>query len=60
MGPNRGFVVNILHEKFDAKSGVNIDTKMVNLIALQNSCAANAHVMTVVQSMMQMLLQAEL
>jgi flagellar hook-associated protein 1 len=47
-----------LQEKFDAKSGVNMDTEMANLIALQNSYAANAHVMTVVQSMMQTLLQA--
>ena len=31
---------------------------MANLIALQNAYAANAHVMTVVQSMMQTLLQA--
>ncbi|MDR6304250.1 flagellar hook-associated protein 1 FlgK [Nitrobacter vulgaris] len=51
-------VVNTLQEKFDAKSGVNMDTEMSNLIALQNSYAANAHVMTVVQSMMQTLLQA--
>jgi flagellar hook-associated protein 1 FlgK len=51
-------VVNTLQEKFDAKSGVNMDTEMANLIALQNSYAANAHVMTVVQSMMQTLLQA--
>ncbi len=53
-------VVNTLQEKFDAESGVNIDTEMANLIALQNSYAANAHVMTVVQSMMQTLLQAQL
>jgi flagellar hook-associated protein 1 FlgK len=52
-------VVNTLQEKFDAKSGVNMDTEMANLIALQNSYAANAHVMTVVQSMMQTLLQAQ-
>ncbi|MCE3257690.1 MAG: Flagellar hook-associated protein, partial [Nitrobacter vulgaris] len=51
-------VINTLQEKFDAKSGVNMDTEMANLIALQNSYAANAHVMTVVQSMMQTLLQA--
>jgi flagellar hook-associated protein 1 len=53
-------VVNTLQEKFDAKSGVNMDAEMANLIALQNSYAANAHVMTVVQSMMQTLLQAQL
>jgi flagellar hook-associated protein 1 FlgK len=53
-------VVNTLQEKFNAKAGVNIDTEMTNLIALQNSYAANAHVMSVVQSMMQTLLQAQL
>lgn len=51
-------VVNTLQEKFAAEAGVNMDTEMANLIALQNSYAANAHVMTVVQSMMQTLLQA--
>lgn len=53
-------VVNTLQEKFNAKAGVNIDTEMTNLIALQNSYAANAHVMSVVQSMMQTLLQAQI
>ncbi|WP_439924779.1 flagellar hook-associated protein FlgK [Nitrobacter sp. JJSN] len=53
-------VVNTLQEKFNTKAGVNIDTEMTNLIALQNSYAANAHVMSVVQSMMQTLLQAQL
>jgi len=52
-------VVNTLQEKFNAKAGVNIDTEMTNLISLQNSYAANAHVMSVVQSMMQTLLQAQ-
>lgn len=52
-------VVNTLQEKFNASSSVNIDSEMANLIALQNSYAANAHVMSVVQSMMQTLLQAQ-
>lgn len=52
-------VVNTLQQKFNTKSGVNIDTEMTNLISLQNSYAANAHVMSVVQSMMQTLLQAQ-
>jgi flagellar hook-associated protein 1 FlgK len=52
-------VVNTLQEKFNAKAGVNIDTEMTNLIGLQNSYAANAHVMSVVQTMMQTLLQAQ-
>ena len=53
-------VVNTLQQKFNSTSGVNIDTEMSNLIALQNSYAANAHVMSVVQSMMTSLLQAQL
>jgi flagellar hook-associated protein 1 FlgK len=52
-------VVNTLQQKFNSTSGVNIDTEMANLIALQNSYAANAHVMSVVQSMMTTLLQAQ-
>lgn len=52
-------VVNTLQRKFNSTSGVNIDTEMANLIALQNSYAANAHVMSVVQSMMTSLLQAQ-
>jgi flagellar hook-associated protein 1 FlgK len=50
-------VVSTLQQKFNSTAGVNIDTEMSNLIALQNSYAANAHVMSVVQSMMQSLLQ---
>jgi flagellar hook-associated protein 1 FlgK len=52
-------VVNTLQQKFNSTSGVNIDTEMANLIGLQNSYAANAHVMSVVQSMMTSLLQAQ-
>jgi flagellar hook-associated protein 1 len=52
-------VVATLQQKFNSVSGVSIDTEMSNLIALQNSYAANAHVMSVVQSMMNTLLQAQ-
>ncbi|MEA2889317.1 MAG: flagellar hook-associated protein 1, partial [Bradyrhizobium sp.] len=52
-------VVSTLQQKFNATSGVSIDTEMANLIALQNSYAANAHVMSVVQSMMTTLLQVQ-
>jgi flagellar hook-associated protein 1 FlgK len=52
-------VVNTLQQKFNSTAGVSIDTEMSNLIALQNSYAANAHVMSVVQSMMTSLLQAQ-
>jgi flagellar hook-associated protein 1 FlgK len=53
-------VVNTLQQKFNSTSGVNIDAEMSSLIALQNSYAANAHIMSVVQSMMQTLMQIQL
>ncbi|MDR3663818.1 MAG: flagellar hook-associated protein FlgK [Mycobacterium sp.] len=53
-------VVNTLQQKFNATSSVNIDTEMSNLISLQNTYAANAHVMSVVQTMMQSLMQVQL
>ena len=53
-------MVNTLQQKFNSTSGVNIDAEMSNLIALQNSYAANAHVMSVVQTMMQTLMQIQL
>jgi flagellar hook-associated protein 1 FlgK len=53
-------VVNALQQKFKSASGVNIDTEMANLISLQNTYAANAHVMSVVQAMMTSLMQAQL
>jgi flagellar hook-associated protein 1 len=52
-------VVSTLQQKFNSTSEVSIDSEMSNLIALQNSYAANAHVMSVVQTMMQTLLQAQ-
>jgi flagellar hook-associated protein 1 FlgK len=52
-------VVSTLQQKMNSISGVNIDTEMANLISLQNTYAANAHVMSVVQSMMNSLLQAQ-
>ena len=51
-------VVSTLQQKFNSTSSVNIDTEMANLIQVQNTYAANAHIMSVVQSMMQSLLQA--
>jgi len=51
-------VVSTLQQKFDSTSAVNIDTEMANLIAVQHTYAANAHIMTIVQSMMNSLLQA--
>lgn len=52
-------VVNTLQQKFNTTAGVNIDNEMSNLIALQNTYSANAHVMSVVQSMMNTLLQIQ-
>jgi flagellar hook-associated protein 1 FlgK len=53
-------VVSALQQKMNSTSGVNIDTEMANLISLQNNYAANAHVMSVVQTMMTSLLQVQL
>src|ERR1700730_3923318 len=53
-------VVSTLQQKFNSTSPVNIDTEMANLIQVQNTYAANAHIMSVVQSMMQSLLQIQL
>jgi flagellar hook-associated protein 1 FlgK len=50
-------VVNALQQKFKSTSGVSIDSEMSNLISLQNIYAANAHVMSVVQTMMTSLMQ---
>ena len=48
-----------MSQKFKTDSKVNIDTEMANLISLQNTYAANAHVMSVVQNMMTTLLQVQ-
>jgi flagellar hook-associated protein 1 FlgK len=51
-------VLSALQQRFNDQSGVNIDTEMSNLIALQNAYGANARVMTTIQQMMSMLLQS--
>ncbi len=48
-------VVSALQQRFNSQSGVNIDTEMSNLITLQNAYAANARVMTTIQSMLTVL-----
>jgi flagellar hook-associated protein 1 FlgK len=53
-------VVNALQQRLKSTSGVNIDTEMANLISLQNSYAANARVMSVVQTMITSLMQVQL
>jgi flagellar hook-associated protein 1 FlgK len=50
-------VLSALQQRFNDSSGVNIDTEMSNLIALQNAYGANARVMSVIQQMMATLLQ---
>jgi flagellar hook-associated protein 1 FlgK len=50
-------VLTALQQRFNDQSGVNIDTEMSNLIALQNAYGANARVMTTIQQMFSTLLQ---
>jgi flagellar hook-associated protein 1 len=50
-------VLSTLQQSFNTQSGVNIDTEMSNLIALQNAYGANARVMTTIQEIMATLLQ---
>jgi flagellar hook-associated protein 1 FlgK len=50
-------VLSTLQQSFNTESGVNIDTEMSNLIALQNAYGANARVMTTIQNLMSTLLQ---
>jgi flagellar hook-associated protein 1 len=50
-------VLSALQQSFNQESGVNIDTQMSNLIALQNAYGANARVMTTIQELMATLLQ---
>jgi flagellar hook-associated protein 1 len=50
-------VVNALQQRFNSDSGVNIDTELSNLITLQHAYAANARVMSTVQSMFTTLMQ---
>ena len=53
----QGTVLTALQQRFNDQSGVNIDTEMSNLIALQNAYGANARVMTTIEEMMATLLQ---
>lgn len=50
-------VLATLQKKMDSVSGVDIDEEMANLLALQNAYAANARVMSTVNSMFQALMQ---
>lgn len=50
-------VLSTLQEKFNTRSGVNIDEEMAHLLSLQNAYAANARVMSTVKQMFDALLQ---
>ena len=50
-------VLSALQQRLNGQSGVNIDTEMSNLIALQNAYGANARVMTTIEQMLSTLLQ---
>jgi flagellar hook-associated protein 1 FlgK len=50
-------VVNGLQQRMNSVSGVNIDQEMTSLLSLQNTYAANARVFSVVQQMLQTLMQ---
>jgi flagellar hook-associated protein 1 FlgK len=49
-------VVNSLAQRMSDDTGVNIDEEMTQLLQLQNNYAANAHVLSAVKSMMDVLL----
>jgi flagellar hook-associated protein 1 len=51
-------VLSALQQRYSSETGVNIDTEMSNLIALQNAYGANARVMSAVQALMSTLLQS--
>jgi flagellar hook-associated protein 1 FlgK len=53
-------VVNSLQQKLQSNSGVNIDTELANLVAIQNNYAANAHVLSAVQNALTTLLQVQI
>ncbi len=50
-------VLSSLQQRFNESSGVNIDQEMSNLLVLQNSYAASAHVLTAINSMFTTLMQ---
>ena len=50
-------VLNSLQQRFNDKAGVNIDQEMADLLSLQNSYAANARVMSTINSMLSALMQ---
>jgi flagellar hook-associated protein 1 len=53
----QNIVINALKTRFDATAGVNIDTELSHLLALQSAYGANARVMTTVKQMLDTVLQ---
>ena len=51
-------VVSTLQQKLSSTAAVDMDSEMLNLIEVQNSYAANAHIMSVVQDVMKSLAPA--
>jgi len=58
LSDGQNVVLNLLQQKMDTTSGINIDNEMAHLLALQNAYSANARVMSVVNDMYKMLMQA--
>jgi len=50
-------VLSSLQQRYNNSSGVNIDQEMSDLLTLQNSYAANAHVLTAINAMFTTLMQ---
>jgi flagellar hook-associated protein 1 len=50
-------VLSSLQQRFSDTSSVNVDQEMANLLTLQNSYAANAHVLSTVKTMLDTLMQ---
>lgn len=50
-------VLSALQQRFDDAAGVNVDSEMANLMALQNSYAANARVLSAVREMLDTLMR---
>ncbi len=50
-------VVSALEQKLDSQTGVEVDEELAKLITLQNSYAANARILQVVDEMMQQLMR---
>jgi flagellar hook-associated protein 1 len=50
-------VLSSLQQRFNDTSSVNVDQEMANLLTLQNSYAANAHVLSAVKTMLDTLMQ---